>query len=557
VGGFSYQKTYLLDPYFIKNPTMNLTGAVMLPTKADIYQNGLLVRQEELAPGEFELLNVMMQTGVGFVEIVLTDPFGNIERFHTPSYLSTRLLKAGYHEYQYNLGFLREKFDVKSFEYGDPVISGSHRYGVDDALTIELFGEAASERYRLGSSATYLLPRGGVIAASLIGSRIPEEPVGGSGTVRHEYQSRTFSTHVEMSYCTKRFAAVLPDAMIDGRTFQLAAGIGFNAQRLGSISSSVLLQTFYDAATVKVAAVGYSRNIAKRTTFLSQFRWTSGADTSYAVVASLQYTPGQDIAISARHQYADGANTSTVQIQKNTPIGEGVGGQVLYEQEESRNLMDTFLQYNARYGSYAGRYRLEDGAHSYQLSASGAVVYVADTVRFTRPVQDSFALVQVGNVEGVTVYYNSRDVGKTDSDGTLVIPELNSLFDNQISINDRDIPLDYTLAKIRTYVSPPLHSGTRIPFEADRFQAAGGSLHLKTHAETRPVSLVEVQLQADDRTIVFQTDREGNFYIEQLKPGTYAAAFDVMGKTCKFDVIIPASTDVIIDLGALTCALDS
>ena len=51
LGGLSYSKIYSIDPYFIKNPMLNYSGVISLPSEAEIYLNGIRVRTERLSPG--------------------------------------------------------------------------------------------------------------------------------------------------------------------------------------------------------------------------------------------------------------------------------------------------------------------------------------------------------------------------------------------------------------------------------------------------------------------------------------------------------------------------
>jgi outer membrane usher protein len=58
LGGLSISREFSLDPYFVRFPTVGLSGAVFTRSTAEVYVNGQLVRREVLPPGPFELRNL-------------------------------------------------------------------------------------------------------------------------------------------------------------------------------------------------------------------------------------------------------------------------------------------------------------------------------------------------------------------------------------------------------------------------------------------------------------------------------------------------------------------
>ena len=75
-----------------------------------------------------------------------------------------------------------------------------------------------------------------------------------------------------------------------------------------------------------------------------------------------------------------------------------------------------------------------DRTNNYDLTVSGGIAFIDKSFYPTRPIRDSFALVKVGDLEGVTVSYSNNEVGTTDKKGELIIPNLNSYYYNDISI---------------------------------------------------------------------------------------------------------------------------
>jgi outer membrane usher protein len=55
MGGLSLSKLYRIDPYFIRYPLFDFSGMASLPSDVELYVDGVRVRSERFAPGEFEL----------------------------------------------------------------------------------------------------------------------------------------------------------------------------------------------------------------------------------------------------------------------------------------------------------------------------------------------------------------------------------------------------------------------------------------------------------------------------------------------------------------------
>jgi outer membrane usher protein len=73
------------------------------------------------------------------------------------------------------------------------------------------------------------------------------------------------------------------------------------------------------------------------------------------------------------------------------------------------------------------------------------------------------------------------------------------------------------------------------------------------NGQVRPVEFHEVRMRVGDQEMTFPTGKNGEFYLENIKAGTYKASFKDGEKPCTFDIIIPETDEMIIDLGGVTC----
>lgn len=563
LGGLSYSKVYSIDPYFIKNPMLNYSGVISLPSEAEIYLNGIRVRTERLSPGQFDLKNINYYGGARLLEIVIKDPFGKEQRIMYPFYFTDILLKRGLHEYSYNLGFIRDEFGDKSNRYSDLALSAFHRYGFSDSLNLGFRAEAKKGLYNFGPQIYYLIQNAGIITFSLSNSITKDENKGFAVSLNYLYQDDKFNAQFLIRGFTKDYSVIVSEPSNEKTKYEAGAGVGYGTRDFGTVSFDFSTIKKYLGQDRQVASVTYSRNLTNKATVFATVRNVKEKESANEIFVGLTYYPGKDMILSARYERNKDTTTETLQAQKNTPVGEGYGFRASLERENTSgagatNTINPFVQYNAKYGIYTGEFKVQYSdkgkiSENYQFSASGGIGFVGNTIGFTRPINDSFGLVKVNELAGIRVYQNNEEIGRTDSSGKVFVPNLGSYYENQVSINDKDIPIDYSLPEVIKYVSPPLRSGSFIKFEATKFQAITGMLKIKINGEVKPVEFYEVRMVVDGKEITFPTGKGGEMYIENIKPGKYKASFDYMGKICLFDIIIPKTDEMIIDLGGIVC----
>lgn len=239
MGGISFSKVYHIDPYFIKNPMYNFSGLASLPSEVEVYLDGMLIRKEKLPPGEFELKNISYYGGARTVEIVIKDPFGREQRFVHPFYFTDIPLRKGFHEYSYNVGFLREEFGVESDKYSELALSAFHRYGLSDSLTIGFRTEAKKGLYNFGPQASYTMPRAGIIKISLSSNITDMSKSGFAGSFEYGYQGRKINARLLLRLYSRDYANLLSDATVEKVKYEAGAGIGYVSREFGSISFDI------------------------------------------------------------------------------------------------------------------------------------------------------------------------------------------------------------------------------------------------------------------------------------------------------------------------------
>jgi len=557
MGGISFSKSYNIDPYFIKYPEIGFSGLASLPSELEVYRDGVLIRKERISPGGFDLRDIPTYVGAGSAEVVLKDPFGREQRIRLPYYFTDTLLKKGLHEYSYNIGFLREDFGLVSNRYNDFAFLGFHRYGMSDSLTAGIGAEASRRVLNLGLASTLSVPwQMGVINASVAWSDLKRGKDGIGGSLSYLYQGQNLSFDLLLRSFTRDYSNISIETVQDRTKYEASVGASYFSSTLGSLSLGFDTTRKYTGLDTKSLLASYSRKITDRSNVIAQFkRDVKNRVNEFNI--SINYYFKHGITASSGYQRTDGTSSERIQVTKSLPLGEGFGGRAAFEanQAEPKNFnnYNLQLQYNAKYGQYGGEFISANRAETYSLTAAGGLTFVKDTLNFSRPIQDSFALVKVGDLKDVRVYLSNQEIGRTGASGKVLIPNLGSYYDNQISISDKDIPMEYTVSEVMKYVSPPLRSGSYVEFGAAKIQAFIGTLRVKVGQEIKPLEYIEFKLLVEGKELLSPTGKGGEFYLENIKPGKYRGEFKYLDKDYSFDIIIPKSEDIIVDLGEIIC----
>jgi outer membrane usher protein len=561
LGGFSYGKSYSIEPSFMKRPALDYTGFLALPSQVDVYLDGVQIRSEKLSPGEFGLKNIAADGGLHGLEIRIRDTLGREQTLNFPFYSSEALLQKGLHDYSYNAGILRNNYGVESNRYSGLAFSVFHRYGLTSRATVGFRTEGGGSLINGGPQLILSLSRYGVLDAGVsidAGRKIRK---GLAASLSHTYLGNNISLRFQAIAYSRNYRT-LSNAHIDDRLdsprFLLEAGLGYGSKKLGSISLDVSGLHKYSGPNRDSYSITYSRALKRETAFSITYQHARFDKPDNQLFASLTHYLHKEVSVSATYQRENDSGTEIIQVQKNPPAGEGVSYRALLQRFDSAGQSSTFVnpyfQINSRYGIYSAecRNRFTDNqssGESFEISAAGSLVYASGAWGLSRPVNDSFAIIETNSIRDVRVYYNNHEIGATNDTGKIVIPLLNSYVDNLLAISDQDIPVNYTLQDVAQHLSPAWRSGTLVRFKATKTQAFSGRLFLKGSNGEQPMEFTEITLMVNNDTLKFTTGRDGELYLENIPPGQYRANFRFNNHAYSFVLKIPASQEMLVDLG--------
>lgn len=554
MGGVSYFREFALDPYFVRNPGFNYSGAVSTPSTVDVYVNGQLLRRVPLPPGQFDLRDLPVPAGAGDTRLVLRDAFGREQEIGSQYYFSAGLLKPGLHEFSYNFGSLRNNLATQSWDYGPLIFLGRHRLGINDSLTAGLRLEASEEVMSGGPSVSFRLPLGEVeFATAVSGSH---GLAGGATFFGYHYLGKLFNLGGSIRLMSPQYATTSLKASDERSWMQFNALTGLSvSSRLGVSLRYTLENSKLDGLSHRISMSTSTRVSDRVSLFVTGTHSRQATGVSNGVFAGLTFLFGHTTG-SLSYENLGGVGVETAVLQKSLPIGSGFGYRLQASTGQDQNFsVDSQLQYQNQYGRYEASYNRLAGQDSTVLSASGGLAVIGRDFYLTRPVQESFAVIRVPGVDGVRGYASNQEVGYTNTKGNLFVPNLLSYYGNKLSISDKDIPLNYTIAATQRVIAPPFRGGVLVTFPVQRIQRATGVVNIVSAETIEIPTFGQLTIDVNGKQLESPIGRQGEFYLENLPTGRHQAIINYQGNACSFTLAMPQSDEPLVQLGTIQCEM--
>jgi outer membrane usher protein len=557
LAGVSVSRNFGLDPYFYRLPSMGISGTVATPSWADVYVNGSLVREVQLAPGAFELKDIGLHTGAGETRVVLRDPFGKERIISSPYYLSASLLAPGLSEYSYNLGFRREEMATKSYRYGDPVFVGYHRIGLSNSVTAGLSAEATKGIANAGAALAIGLGFGQMELAGA------ESRAGGTAgwaaSASVATISRSFSLGGFWRARSDRYAAVTLASDTDRAIQEIGAGFTVGLGRLGTVAMQYSREEYRDVGLTSRYGASISSPVGRNLNlFVSADRkrtltgW-SGIEGSIRI----SYFLGGLSTASVAASHSDRGTRESFDAHKSIGPGTGLGYRLQGETGGASNQMMAIGEGQGPYGRYEARYTRYGDAGSGYATVSGGLVALGGVVMASRPVRDAFALLRVPGIEGLTGSVSNQAIGKTNRNGDLLLPELLPYYGNIVDIDQNAIPADVELGSGRKIVAPPYRGGALIELTAKKTLAFRGSVKLAFRGQDVIPAYGAITVKAGGSVFETSIGRAGDYYVENVPPGEHTAEIVYMGTICTTAIRFPQTAEPLSRIPLVVCAIDA
>jgi outer membrane usher protein len=238
-----------------------------------------------------------------------------------------------------------------------------------------------------------------------------------------------------------------------------------------------------------------------------------------------------------------------VVAQQSLPTGTGLG----YRLHADNRGGSESLMFQSQYGRYEGDYANNGGDEAAQAFASGSLVLASGKLFAARPVEQGYAVVRVPGVANVRTLLNNQEIGRTDKDGDILVPNLLPYYGNRISIVPADLPIDYEIPPLEQVIATPNRGGGVVTFHAFRIVGYSGSIILREGLFRLPPTYGQLDVRTETGMQSSPLGKNGEFYLENLPPGDYPAHVHSDGGDCDLVLSIPDRPEKFIDLGVHYC----
>jgi outer membrane usher protein FimD/PapC len=563
--GISFAKAYQLEPYLNRHPGAGFRGLAEFPSQVDFYVGNTLVMRQQVAPGPFDIQNFSYYGGRRDVRVVVRDAFGREQTVAYPFYFADQGLAAGLQDYSYQAGWLRGQLGTQSNDYGRFAFSAFHQYGFTDALTLGLRTEGTSRMVNGGPDVFWRNEALGLFALHAAASTDRDSGRDGHAfSMSHTFMRDEFSSQVVW----QRFS---PDYVILNNGFiprlprqDFNVTLGYASPLLGSLNAGYTRLELPDEPVARSVNLSYSRPLWGRVNLVATLRHQLSEPRGNEVFIGLQYVARQDQNLSLTAQRdLQGVKTASFSWANQVPSGEGLAYALNAQRQDTPEGINLVLapriEWYTRVGMVSGEITRFDSAVSrstgYSIALSGALVAAGGHILPSRSITDAFAIVElVPPLAGVRVYENSQEVGRTDARGRILLPNVASYSANFASIQNTDVPIEFTIDRIGKTFSPSFRSGVVVPFQVERLRSFVGRFVYRVTGVTVPLEYHLVMLPVEGRTLEIQTAKNGEFYVENLPVGRHRARVELLGIPCAFTLDVPASDEIAVSLGELmTC----
>jgi outer membrane usher protein len=553
VGGISLSRNFELDPYFVRFPRFGLSGAVSTPSTVDVYVNGILVRREELPPGQFDLESVPVSAGSGSTRLVVRDAFGNERQIASPYYFSTGVLAKGLSDYSYNLGLVRENLSTESADYEQVAFLGRHRVGITNGLTLGARLEASRDLVSGGPTLTARLPFGEIDLAAAA-SR-DNGVTGAAGSLGFTYIGRPVSFGAAVRALTDHYSHTSLPAARDRSMMEVQGFLGTQVTRRVSLSAQYRSSDLRDGGRRREASLSASAQLTRRSHgYVSASRlqaergkWTTGFSVGFS------YSLGSLTTASVSYQRIGDEDFAVAEVQRPLTRGTGAGYLVQLRDGEGGRSGLARLQYQGAFGRYEASYDRLRGNDRTTLTATGGLVAIGGSLYATRAVQQSFALIRVPGIAGVRGFSSNQEVGRTTDSGELLVPDLLPYYGNRLSISDQDVPIEYAIDATERVVAPPHRGGALVSFPVRKVRSVTGVLAVSEGSTVVVPASGELIVQVDGIENSSPVGNGGEFYFESVPAGRHPATVTFQGGSCRFILDVPRSSETFLDLGRIVC----
>ncbi|WP_368913269.1 fimbria/pilus outer membrane usher protein [Mixta calida] len=535
-------------------------GIAQTNARVRIEQNGSLIYETTVPPGEFAIDDIYPSGYGGDLNVTVTESDGRESSFVVPYASVAEMIRPGTWRYSTLIGTLRNQ----GVSYTPKVFQTTLQHGVNNWLT-SYGGLLGTGDYLAGLIGGAIGTSVGAFALDVTGARFDDGTSDQNGvSIRASYSKFISATSSSISLAAYRFsssgyldlnnAVQLVDYHKQNKSEwsnllnrpQNRFSVTLN-QRLGekggNFYTSGYIENYWNKAGSDVQyQVGYTNNYRAINYGFSVNRSKTGSYSETQYLLSFSMPLG-------RSAHAPYINSYTTRSDNGVSSQIGLSGMLGEKDQFSYNVGLARDENGEGSGNLSGSYRLDNtqlkgsyakgkGYHSYTAGMNGSFVALPGAFIASPYTGDTLAVVQAKGAEGATVEGYPGVV--VNNSGYALVPYLTPYHINKIAINPEGMPLDVELETSVKQVVPRAGAIVKVNYPTKQGQAVLIRAQLPD-GEALPFG---ASVTTDDGRDVGVVAQGGQMYIRldeninhlQVSWGPSSRY------TCRFDVNLPEST---------------
>lgn len=536
-----------------------ITGVAATRARVVVTQNGVVLLSTVVPPGPFKLTDYQAGNRTGDMQVQVIEETGAEQRFSIAAadllLANGNAISGGLYAVAGMLSNLGAAADTgvrqvpllsleKGWQYSPQVavsagalVAGKYAsVGVAVSGQKDLLGKVSAYAQTLAARDQRDGTSGLLFSSSLAWSNAEHLQVGVSALLRTaDYRS-----------AQEAQSLLVPEAgaPTQGMHTQFGASLNWNSPTLGSFNANATRQTPFNAPASNTFALGWGTAVGKgRVNFslsrtlqidpLNQFAGNS--NNSFYVNYYLPLDRETTLSSNLRQNNYSG----NVQSVVHTELTQRVSDTVNYQASVDKDLAETgtgskSFSINAvpRYSSVALSASSSPGSNSYFVQASGGVIVSSQGVAFApMPIQDTFAMVKVGDVAGVQLNTPQGSVW-SGPNGLTAVPGLTPFGSSALEVVTTSLPHGVDVDQAVQVVQAVRGAVVELAIKANRVQRV--LLVVSYKGEALPEKLAVFR---NNNEFFTASAQDGAIMVSDFKSDQHYAVQLEDGSTCRLGAI--------------------
>lgn len=571
LGGINISRNFSLNPYRLPYPTASQAFSLQSRSLVKYFVNGSLIKSEYLPAGNYSAKDIPLSNGLNTVVVEATDDLGQKKTFVFRTATSIELLNKGESRFDlsYGIPFLDQNFKRTYVEKDGKLASGYYQYGIRSDLSASVYGQN-QQSFLLGGTEILRATSIGNLGAGYANSRHGNTSNGQATALRYQYIGQgkrwyeTNSLALRWEQRSRKFQSSIFDT-VNAVKNAYSANYALPVANAFTIAFGGNYGDMYDNSLAD--RYGYDTTLSIRIFNRHNLSFYAGRNRDEFkhwnniayVFLTITFPDSNDFMTAFYDKEQKASRLTYLKDNQNrlyTPRAQGsIENNQTYQLGEADVLVPTQI---ADFGGRINSRHLIDGDKvigkgSLRMNSAFVFARQDDEWAFgmSRPVSSSFAIFKPEDkLRGQKIALKSTSPYLESQTG--LFDEIT--YSQLIAYQYREIQLDPTfldegrsLKKEKFILFPTYRSAHFVKLVDQGMVMLKGAL-LKKDGTPWPLQVGHV----GDKT--FFTNREGNFFIEGVEPGSYVVTLE--GTTSKIKIDVPENAQGIKDLGSMTLEED-